>query len=104
MGLLISTTSKQLPRPIHVVKFIEERYTITGDEKDYVICRDLWGYYFEFCKKNGLHPKPENIFGKELPDEIVRHKKRVNGEFENCYFGIRRKEEVRLAEEAAKRG
>jgi hypothetical protein len=50
--------------------------------------------YFDFSKKNGLHRKPDNIFGRDLPDEIVKDRKKVKGDRENYYLGIRLKQKL----------
>jgi P4 family phage/plasmid primase-like protien len=78
-----------------VAKFLEQRCETTGNKEDFEICRDLWGDYVDFCKKEKIHCKSDNIFGKELPDEIVKDRKRVNGVLENCYFGLRLKDKIR---------
>jgi putative DNA primase/helicase len=76
-----------------VSKFLENKCEVTGSQKDYIICRELWSVYFNFCKSNGLHCKDDNMFGRELPESVVKRRIRVNKEREYCYCGIRLKPE-----------
>ncbi|MGC1931791.1 MAG: DUF5906 domain-containing protein [Candidatus Nitrosopolaris sp.] len=50
----------------NVERYVKERCDITGNDGDYIICRDLWGDYFTFCKQNSLHSKDDNVFGMEF--------------------------------------
>ena len=79
----------------NVEKFVRERCEITGSDEDYIICRDLWGIYFSFCKQNGLHCKDDNVFGMELRGlHVTRRRIRIGkGEREYCYVGIMLKQD-----------
>jgi putative DNA primase/helicase len=78
----------------NVARFVTERCEITGNDEHYIICRDLWGNYFEFCKKNNLHSKDDNVFGMELHGlGVNRRRIRLGHEREYCYVGIRLKQE-----------
>jgi phage/plasmid-associated DNA primase len=35
----------------NVERLVRERCEITGNDEDSIICRNLWGEYFEFCKQ-----------------------------------------------------
>jgi hypothetical protein len=79
----------------NVERFVRERCEITGSAEHYIICRDLWGIYFGFCKQNGLHCKDDNVFGMELRGlQLTRQRIRIGkGEREYCYVGIRLKQD-----------
>ena len=78
----------------NVEKFVRERCEITGNDEDYIICRDLWGVYFSFCEQNGLHCKDDNVFGMELRGlQVTRRRIRIGNAREYCYIGIRLKQE-----------
>jgi len=78
----------------NVERFVRERCEITGNDEYYIICRELWGNYFEFCKQNSLHCKDDNVFGMELRGlGVTRRQIRINHEREYCYIGIRLKQE-----------
>jgi putative DNA primase/helicase len=77
----------------NVERFVRERCEITGDDDDYIICRDLWGEYLRFCKSNELRSKDDNIFGMELRAfQVKRDRLRIGAEREYCYIGIRLRE------------
>jgi P4 family phage/plasmid primase-like protien len=74
----------------NVERFVRERCKITGNDEDFIICRDLWDFYFSFCKQNSLHYKDDNVFGMELRGlGVARRQIRINHEREYCYIGIR---------------
>jgi P4 family phage/plasmid primase-like protien len=74
----------------NVERFVRERCEITGNDEDFIICRDLWDVYFSFCKQNSLHYKDDNVFGMELRGlQVTTRQTRINHEREYCYFGIR---------------
>jgi P4 family phage/plasmid primase-like protien len=78
----------------NVERFVRERCEITRNDEDYIICRDLWGVYFRFCKQNSLHCKDDNVFGMELRGlQVTRLRIRIGNEREYCYVGIRLKQE-----------
>jgi putative DNA primase/helicase len=37
-----------------VEKFLEAKCQVTGDENDFIVCRDLWDVYLKYCKENQL--------------------------------------------------
>lgn len=79
-----------------VERFLTEKCDITSNREDYLICRDLLGVYFDFCKDNSLTSKSDNIFGMELAQlGIKKERLRLNkAEREYCYLGIKLKENV----------
>ena len=78
----------------NVERFVKKKCEITGNDEDYIICRDLWGDYVMFCKQNRLHSKDDNVFGMELRGlHVTRKQKRINNVREYCYVGIRLKQE-----------
>lgn len=70
----------------NVERFVRERCEITGDDEDSIICRNLCGEYFEFCKQNNLHSKDDNVFGMELRGlgTVTKRRRRINNEREHC--------------------
>jgi P4 family phage/plasmid primase-like protien len=79
----------------NVQKFVRDRCEITGNDEDYIICRDLWGDYFSFCKQNSLHSKNDNVFGIELHGlGVTRHRIRIDNTREYCYLGIKLKQDT----------
>ena len=73
-----------------VEKFLAYKCVITNNRDDFIICRDLWGVYLEYCKKNSLSGKSDNIFGMELGQlGIVKERKSVSYERVNCYVGVK---------------
>jgi hypothetical protein len=63
---------------------------VTKNKNDYVICRDLFGLYFDYCEENRIEVKDDNVFGMELAEmHIVRDRVRVSkGVREYGYIGI----------------
>ncbi|NAL78183.1 DNA primase family protein [Nitrososphaera sp. AFS] len=77
----------------NVERFVRERCEITGDDEDFIICRDLWSAYLRFCKNNKLHSKDDHVFGMELRAfQVKRERRRIGAEREYCYVGIRLKD------------
>lgn len=76
-----------------VQRFVDEKCEVTNDPDDFVICRDLWGLYLEYCKDNRLSSRDDNIFGMELKQlHIDRRQQRIKSMGrEYCYLGIKLK-------------
>lgn len=73
-----------------VAGFVQRRCEITKDEEDYIICRDLYDAYTDYCKVNEQTVKSDNIFGSELAQKHVKKDRTmVKGTQEYVYVGIR---------------
>src|SRR5207247_4623371 len=74
-----------------VARFVDTKCEITRNSNDFIICRDLWGAYFDYCNQNQIIDiKDDNIFGMEILQMHVV-KKRVSiskHQREHCYVGI----------------
>jgi hypothetical protein len=78
-----------------VERFVMERCEVTKDKEDYIICRDLWGSYVDYCNGNDIKVK-DNIFGSELLQlqHIYKGRKNINYIQEYVYVGIKLKDNV----------
>jgi P4 family phage/plasmid primase-like protien len=79
-----------------MVQFVQNRLEITGKYEDYEICRDVYGAYLKCC--GGKRAKTIEQLGTYLTMALAgrwggRHKKRIKGEQEHVYYGIRLKEQ-----------
>lgn len=95
----IETVQRDYLKDNPIEAFISERCElVTGGE---VICRDLYFEYIEFYKKNkgtSAAAVADNVFGMELRlKHVTKRQKRIKGQRESIYVGIKLKENSRLA-------
>jgi hypothetical protein len=77
-----------------VERFVMEKCEVTKDKEDYVICRDLWGSYVDYCEENNIKVKDDNVFGLELLQlqHIDKDRITINHKQEYVYVGIKLKD------------
>jgi P4 family phage/plasmid primase-like protien len=80
-----------------VANFIHEKYEITKDERDDILCRVLYDDYVEYCNDNNLNKKSDSVFGQELKLlHVGRHRTTKN--YESVYVYTRIKPKTRESE------
>jgi len=82
-----------------MAKFVQEGLEIIGpNNKDYEICRDVYGDYVDLCNKEGRRCRTDGELGTYLKMALAgrwggKHRKRINGAEEYVYYGIRLKKQ-----------
>jgi P4 family phage/plasmid primase-like protien len=80
-----------------VKAFIEEKCDIDLTAPEYHVSTVyLYNEYWNFCRDKGARPLEMNVFGAKLKEQgIEKDRKRIYGEREYFYFGVRLKSELR---------
>jgi P4 family phage/plasmid primase-like protien len=74
-----------------IARFVDTKCQITRNNNDIIVCRELWGLYYDYCKQNQIIDiKDDNIFGMEiLQMHVVKKRVKISNHQEYCYVGIK---------------
>ncbi len=81
-----------------VARFVDAKCEITRNSNDFIVCREFWGYYYDYCNQNQIIDiKDDNIFGMEILQMHVGKKRlKISNHQEYCYIGIKYLGEYKL--------
>jgi phage/plasmid-associated DNA primase len=73
-----------------VIGFVDEMCEVTRDDEDYIVRRDLYDKYTEYCKASKITAIKDNVFGSELALlHIKKDRVRINYDRQYVYTGIK---------------